>query len=351
MSKAYLLLENEVLFEGKSFGKRGKTFGEIVFCTSMTGYQEILTDPSYKGQIVVLTYPLIGNYGIHKDDDESIKPWVNGFVIKEPFENPYHKSSISNLEKYLIRNNITAIKDVPTREITKIIRDKGSMKACIFQEGERLSKIKKELKNFPSIVGKDLVKEVTIKDVVIRKKGNPFIAVYDFGCKESILKNLEKLNLGLRIYPADFPAEDILKEKPEFILLSNGPGDPEPLKYAIKNVQKILGKIRIYGICLGHQILGLAIGAKTYKLKFGHRGANHPVKNLKTGKVRVTTQNHGFAVNEKTLPKEVKITHISLFDNTLEGMESRKLKFKSVQFHPEASPGPRDEISFFEFIY
>jgi len=343
------LLENGKIFEGKPFGKRGKNFGEIVFCTSMTGYQEILTDPSYKGQIVVLTYPLIGNYGIHKNDDESRKPWVEGFVIKEPFKNPFHRSSVSDLEKYLVKNGITAICDVPTREITKIIRDKGAMKACIFQEGESLNKVKKELKEFPSIVGRDLVKEVTIKDALVRKKGKPFIAVYDFGCKESILKNLEKLNLGIRVYPADFPAEEILKEKPEFVMLSNGPGDPEPLKYAIENVQKIIGKIKIYGICLGHQILGLALGAKTYKLKFGHRGANHPVKNLKTKGVRVTTQNHGFAVDEKTLPKDVRITHISLFDNTLEGMESQKLKFKSVQFHPEASPGPRDEISFFGF--
>ncbi len=349
MKKSYLLLENGVLFEGKPFGKKDKTFGEIVFCTSMTGYQEILTDPSYKGQIVVSTYPLIGNYGIHQADDESTKPWVNGFVIKEPFKNPYHKNSLSSLEEYLIKNNITAICDISTREITKIIRDKGCMKACIFQEGENLNKIKRELKKFPSIVGQDMVKYVTTKNVLIRKKGKPFIAVYDFGCKNSILKNLEKLNLGLRIYPADFSAEDILKEKPEFMLLSNGPGDPEPLKYAVKNIQKILGKIKIYGICLGHQILGLAVGAKTYKLKFGHRGANHPVKNLITGKVRVTTQNHGFAIDERTLSKDIKITHISLFDNTLEGMESKKLKFKSVQFHPEASPGPRDELSFFGF--
>jgi carbamoyl-phosphate synthase small subunit len=342
--KALIALEDGTVFEGVSFGACGERCGEIVFNTSMTGYQEILTDPSYKGQIVTMTYPLIGNYGVNPDDAESRKPFIEGLIVKECSRIASNWRSKQTLSEYLKENNIIGIEGIDTRALTRHIRLKGAMRAVISTEYLDEKRLTKKAKDSPSLVGRDLVKEVTSKEIQHwNNKGKYKVVVIDCGVKFNILRILEECECQAIVVPAKTKAEQILKMKPDGILLSNGPGDPAGVPYVAGTVKKLLGKLPIFGICLGHQILGLALGGKTYKLKFGHHGGNHPVKDLETGKVAITAQNHCFCVDIDSLNKaDIEVTHINLNDNTLEGMKHKKLPIFSVQFHPEASPGPHD---------
>ncbi len=352
-NRAKLALEDGKVFEGLSFGACGERYGELVFNTSMAGYQEILTDPSYKGQIVTMTYPLIGNYGTNEEDVESRKPFVEGFVVRECSRLASNWRSDKTLEEYLAENDIIGIEDIDTRAMTKHIRLAGAMKAVLSTEDLDDESLVEKAKASAGLVGRDLVKDVTGKGVNNwNKKGRYKVVVIDCGVKFNILRELESRGCRVVVVEANTSFDEILNMKPDGILLSNGPGDPEPVAYVIKTVKALIGKIPIFGICLGHQMLGLAFGGKTYKLKFGHHGANHPVKDIRTGKIYITSQNHGFCVDEKSLnPKDVEITHINLNDNTLEGMRHKKLPIFSVQFHPEASPGPHDaEYLFGQFI-
>lgn len=362
--RALLVLENGEYFSGQSIGFEGDAEGEIVFNTSMTGYQEILTDPSYKGQIVTMTYPLIGNYGCNFEDVESGRPWVEGFVIKELAALSSNWRKKESLEDYLKKHKIVAIQGVDTRRLTKLIRTGGAQRALISTANDDLKALLKRVKKIPSIVGLDLVKEVTTseayrwqegpyswpKGYAKKKKFRHFVVVYDFGAKRNILRNLVLNKAEVLVVPARTSWEEVLKMKPDGVLLSNGPGDPAPVSYAIENIKNLVGKIPIFGICLGHQLLGLALGGKTFKLKFGHRGANHPVKNLETGAIEITCQNHGFAVDIKSLDGLAKLTHLNLNDLTAEGLALREKFLFSAQYHPESSPGPRDSrYLFYEF--
>jgi len=368
MAKAILALEDGKYFEGESFGGRGETVGEVVFNTSMTGYQEILTDPSYKGQIVMMTYPEIGNYGINDEDVESRKPFVEGFIVREGSKVHSNWRSVKSLDDYLWENGVIGIQGIDTRELTRHLRKFGSKKGIISTVELDPVSLVRRAKESPSIVGKDLVKEVTYAEVFLWKddRHNEYkdtnkdsvedkkysIAVYDFGVKFNILRQLLNYDCSLTIYPAKTSFEEILNNEHSGVFLSNGPGDPEGVPYVIENVKKLIGKIPIFGICLGHQILALSSNAKTYKLKFGHHGGNHPVKNLSTGIIEITTQNHNFAVDPDTLEKNgLELTHINLYDNTVEGIRCKEKNFFSVQYHPEASPGPHDSRYLFgEFV-
>ncbi len=342
--KAYIALEDGTIFEGESFGATGERYGEIVFNTSLMGYQEILTDPSYKGQIVTMTYPLIGNYGVNKEDVESQKPYVEAFVVRELSRITSNYRSDMSLDKYLKMNGILGIEGVDTRAITKHIRLKGAMKAVISTQDNKPSSLVKKAKNSPGLVGVDLVKDVTCeKKYDWNRKGKFKVVALDCGVKYNILRGLERNNCKVTVVPYHTTVQDILKEKPDGILLSNGPGDPAAVPYVTDTVRHLIGKLPIFGICLGQQMLGLALGGKTYKLKFGHHGGNQPVKDLRTGKIAITVQNHGFCVDMDTLDKnDFEVTHINLNDNTLEGIRHKKYPIFSVQFHPEAGPGPHD---------
>ncbi len=360
--KAILVLEGGAFFSGQSIGFEGEGQGEIVFNTSMSGYQEILTDPSYKGQIVTMTYPLIGNYGCNSEDVESQHPWVEGFVIKELASLPSNWRKQESLSDYLKRHKIVGIQGIDTRKLTKIIRTRGAQRALISTKSEDTKALIRRVKKIPSIVGLDLVKEVTTskeyrwheglykwpKGYSTKKRFKYFVVAYDFGIKRNILRNLVSNNVDVLVVPAQTSWKEILKMKPDGVLLSNGPGDPAPVNYAINNIKNLIGKIPIFGICLGHQLLGLALGGKTYKLKFGHRGANHPVKNLETGSIEITCQNHGFAVDIDSLEGLAKLTHLNLNDMTLEGLSLSKKFLFSVQYHPESSPGPKDSRYLFQ---
>lgn len=356
--KAIIALEDGTIFEGASFGASGERAGEIVFNTSMTGYQEIMTDPSYKGQIVTMTYPLIGNYGINKEDVESSSPKIEGFIIKERSKITSSWRSETDLDQYLKKNNIIGIEGVDTRSLTLHIRTKGAMKGVISTIDLNPKSLIKKAKDSPGLIGRDLVKEVTCKksykaETVIGKgrpgPGRKKVVAMDFGIKYNILRCLAESGCDVTVVPADTKAKDILEQNPDGIFLSNGPGDPAAITYAIEEIKKLLGKKPIFGICLGHQLLGLAFGGKTFKLKFGHRGANHPVKDMTTGKIEITCQNHGFCVDINSLNKDdIELTHINLNDNTLEGMAHKKLPVFSVQYHPEASPGPHDSRYLFK---
>jgi len=347
---ALLALEDGRIFKGSSFGAEGERAGEVVFNTSMAGYQEILTDPSYKGQIVTMTYPLIGNYGVNEEDVESRKPFVEGFVVKEYSKIASNWRSKKSLGDYLKENGIVAIEGVDTRSLTLHIRQAGEMKAVLSTIDTDAGNLINKAKASQGLVGIDLVKEVVSpKTYEWNDKGRFKVVVLDCGVKFNILRELAKNDCKVTVVPAKTKAKDILSLKPDGVLLSNGPGDPAALPYIVKTVEELIGKIPIFGICLGHQMLGQAFGGKTYKLKFGHHGGNQPVKDLRTGKVAISVQNHGFCVDIDTLnKKDVAITYINLNDKTLEGMEHKKLPIFSVQFHPEAAPGPKDAEYLFE---
>ncbi|MFA5143456.1 MAG: glutamine-hydrolyzing carbamoyl-phosphate synthase small subunit [Candidatus Omnitrophota bacterium] len=342
--EAILALESGKIFKGQSFGARGEACGEVVFNTSMTGYQEIITDPSYKGQIVTMTYPLIGNYGVNKEDVESRRPFLEGFVVKEYSKVFSSWRASKPLGEYLKENNILGIEGVDTRSLTLHIREAGAMKAVLSTEDLDGKRLVKKAGASRGLIGVDLVKEVTCRKIYRREgRGKLKVAVIDCGLKLNILRMLSRNGCGIIVVPASTAAADILNMKVDGVLISNGPGDPAAVRYVVENVKKLIGKIPIFGICLGQQILGLAFGGSTYKLKFGHHGANQPVKDLDTGKVYITSQNHGFSVDMNSLDKRyLRATHINLNDRTLEGMQHTKLPIFSVQFHPEASPGPHD---------
>jgi carbamoyl-phosphate synthase small subunit len=367
--KAVLALEDATVFEGRSFGFYGEKTGEVVFNTSMTGYQEILTDPSYKGQIVIMTYPLIGNYGINQEDIESREPKVEGFIVKENSSVFSSWRGDHSLSDYLNRHRIMGVEGMDTRAITRHIRLAGAMKAILSTEDLDRDRLIEKAKTSPGLIGRDLVKEVTCEKPSPWTSKNdsqflnqhsppstlhfrPKVVALDYGVKYNILRSLCDWNCEVTVLPASSSAEVILSHLPDGILLSNGPGDPEGIPYAIETIRQLIGKRPIFGICLGHQLLGLALGGKTFKLKFGHRGANQPVKDLKTGKVMITSQNHGFCVDPNSLdPAEVELTQVNLNDQTLEGMRHKRFPIFSVQYHPEASPGPHDTQDLFgEFI-
>ncbi|MBI3579495.1 MAG: glutamine-hydrolyzing carbamoyl-phosphate synthase small subunit [Ignavibacteriales bacterium] len=367
---AKLALENGTVFTGESFGAAAEITGEVVFNTSMTGYQEILTDPSYAGQIVTMTYPLIGNYGVNLEDFESVKPQVAGFLVKEYFDYYSNFRANSSLGDLLAQHNIIAMQGIDTRMLTKMIRTVGALRGVISTSDLDDESLIQKARTSPKMTGLDLTKQVTTKvpyrwDEIDRtpfalspkaakklngKRWN--VVVFDYGVKHNILRRLTSYGCNLTVVPSSFTAEETLAINPDGIFLSNGPGDPAAVKYAILNIKKLIGKKPIFGICLGHQLLALALGGKTFKLKFGHRGANHPVKNLLTTDVEITSQNHGFAVDPSSLdPKTIEITHINLNDSTNEGFRHRELPLFSVQYHPEASPGPHDsDYLFSRFI-
>jgi len=376
-SKAVLMLEDGTYFEGISAGADGEVYGEIVFNTSMMGYQEILTDPSYKGQIVTMTYTEIGNYGFNYEDVESIKPWVEGFVVKEMSKISSNWRAKGALSDYLKKYNIPAIEGIDTRALTKHIRDFGAMRSVLSTIDLNPKSLLKKVKASESIVGKDLVKFVTTQKeyewqvdkklprLNIFNNENKFLKIYnnkksykvvafDCGIKHEILRIFSELNCRVIVVPANTEAERIKKLNPDGIFLSNGPGDPEGVPYVYETINKLLGFRPIFGICFGHQFLALALGGKTYKMKFGHRGANHPVIDLKTKKIDITVQNHGFAVDAESFKKskyKVNITHLNLNDKTVEGLEAPEIKAFSVQYHPEASAGPHDaRYVFIKFI-
>lgn len=346
---AILLLNDGRLFEGKQLGYSGETTGEVCFNTGMTGYQEILTDPSYCSQIVTMTSPHIGNYGINEEDIESDKIQVSGFVVKEESLIASNWRSKVSLNDYLKNNKIVGIQDIDTRALTRHIRDQGAMNGIISAIDSDVDSLSNKLKKAPSMNGLDLAKVVTTKRVYKwSETGKYKVAAIDYGIKRNILNMLADKECSVTVFPAETTAKQILDFNPDGVFLSNGPGDPGAVTYGIKMVKDLLGSKPIFGICLGHQILSLALGAKTFKLKFGHRGINHPVKNLNTSVVEITSQNHGFAVDLQSLPKNVTPTHINLNDSTNEGIECKDLKAFSVQHHPESSPGPHDSRYLFD---
>lgn len=356
--KTLLILEDGTYFYGTNFGAEGEVFAEIVFNTSMTGYQEILTDPSYKGQMVVLTYPLIGNYGINPEDEESDAPKVEGLIIRELSGIASNYRSRESLSNYLKRHGIIGIEGVDTRAIVLHIREKGAMRAGLSTVDLRTDSLLEKTLASPPMLGRDLVGEVTIDKPYEYHSREPQksdeelhpyrVAVFDFGIKRNILRMLWRVGLKPYVVPATTKADEIDRLKPDAIFLSNGPGDPAPLTYIIEELKKIVPKYPTFGICLGHQLLALTFNSKTYKLKFGHRGANHPVIDLATNKIEITSQNHGFAVDPDSLPPTLEVTHWNLNDHTVEGLRHKELPVFCVQYHPEASPGPHDTAYLFE---
>ncbi len=361
--KAVLLLEDGTVFEGQAFGAKGSKCGEVVFNTSMTGYQEILTDPSYHEQIITMTYPLIGNYGTNADDWESRKVFASGFIVKENCNYPSNWRSSDSLDAYLKTNDVVGIEGIDTRQLVRHIRIQGAMRGIISSAETSIKKLKAKLEEYPGLVGRDIVKNVTVSKPYEWKEGvfdcltnthdtpkaKYKVVAIDYGMKRNILRLLVSHGCEVVAVPGKATAEEIMAYKPDGVFLSNGPGDPAAVTYAAETVKALLGQVPIFGICLGHQILGLALGGTTYKLKFGHRGANHPVKNLKTGKIEITSQNHGFCVDLDSFKgKDVEMTHLNLNDNTCEGIRSTKLKAFAVQYHPEASPGPHDARYLFD---
>ncbi len=371
---AILALEDGTWYRGIAAGAAGEARGEVVFNTSMTGYQEVLTDPSYAGQIVTMTAPQIGNYGVTPGDAESMSPRVAGFIVRESSPVASNWRSDSTLRDYLVRHGIVAISDIDTRALTRVLRTAGVMRGVIGTGPVDPLELVEKARNLPKMEGSDLVRSVTCDSAFSwreraatsgeadhqefaiapehRARRRLRVAAYDFGIKWNILRRLDAYGCDMHVFPATAPAADLRAIEPDGIFLSNGPGDPAAVPYAIDNVRQLAqGDIPMFGICLGHQICGLALGAETFKLKFGHRGANHPVKQLDSGKVEITSQNHGFAVNPDTLPADVRVTHLNLYDGTVEGFRHTTKPIFSVQYHPEASPGPHDaDYLFREFL-
>ena len=378
--RAILALEDGRYFLGESFGATGSTVGEVCFNTSMTGYQEVLTDPSYRGQIVAMTAPQIGNYGVNALDDESSAVHVRGYVIEELSPVASNWRSHGTLDEYLKKWKVPGIQGVDTRALTKHLRSRGAMQGCLTTEDISPEEAVARAKAAPPMAGSDFVKEVTPKAAYtwdpegkesrawrivkgdgaateVTENGEVFtklppikhrIVAYDYGMKRNILRRLRQEGFQVEVVPAETTAEEVLAMKPEGVFLSNGPGDPGALTYVHESLRGLMGKTPIFGICLGHQMLAYAFGGKTFKLKFGHRGGNQPVQDLKTGKVTITSQNHGFAVDADSLPGDVEVTHINLNDQTVEGLRHKSLPIFSVQYHPEAAPGPNDASYFFE---
>ncbi|MFP4163982.1 MAG: glutamine-hydrolyzing carbamoyl-phosphate synthase small subunit [Chitinispirillaceae bacterium] len=354
--KGYVALEDGTIFEGESFGAPGEAVGEVVFNTGMTGYQEVLTDPSYSSQIVTMTYPLIGNYGVNEKDIESSRVQVSGFVVKEACPYPSNHTSRRSLSEYLKEYGIVGVEDVDTRALTKHIRTKGALKAVIWAGDEPVStdELVQKAKKWKGLEGSDLVKNVTCKKPYVweeETQAEPRFSVvaFDFGVKYNILRILSRLGCKVTVVPADTSAEEVLAYKPDGIFLSNGPGDPAPVTYAVETIRKLIGKKPMFGICLGHQLISLALGGSTFKLKFGHHGSNHPVKDLKTGVIEISSQNHGFCVDVESLRSSgAKTSHLNLNDNTSEGLIFPEKDLFCVQYHPEASPGPHDSGYLFE---
>ncbi|MGB7081193.1 MAG: glutamine-hydrolyzing carbamoyl-phosphate synthase small subunit, partial [Candidatus Acidiferrales bacterium] len=366
---AVLALEDGRVFKGRAAGARGRRGGEVVFNTSLTGYQEVFTDPSYAGQIVCLTYPHIGNVGANLEDEESARPYIEGLVVRDFSEMASNWRASETANAYLQRYKIPVIWDIDTRALVRHLRMAGALRGVVATEGTAAEKLIEEARALPSMAGRELASRVSCAKQYRWESGSiPLaasyatqgesgtaptrrykVAAYDFGIKQNILRLLVDHGCDVTVVPAATAAEDVLAMKPDGVFLSNGPGDPEPVTFAVQNIRKLMGRVPIFGICLGHQLCGLALGGKTFKLKFGHHGSNHPVKNLLTEKVEITAQNHGFCVDPDSLPSsEVEITHVNLNDHTNEGMRHRTLPMFSVQYHPEASPGPHDARYLFE---
>ena len=363
--QAILALEDGRVFRGKGYGAKGECYGEVVFNTSITGYQEIFTDPSYAGQIVVLTNPQIGNYGTNPDDNEAQKPYIEGLIVREfsPVASNWRAQQVT--DEYLERFGVPVLADIDTRALVRHLRDHGVKRGVIATSERDSDKLIAKAKSIPKMDGTDLAKVVTTAEKYEWDKppitGEPgytppeakrHVVAYDYGIKRNILRMLRGVGCHVTVVPAGMNAADVLAMKPDGVFLSNGPGDPEPCTYAQDNIRKLMGRVPIFGICLGHQLTGIALGGKTFKLKFGHHGGNHPVKQLQSGKIEITAHNHNFAVDPDSLNlSEVELTHIDLNDNTLEGLRHRTLPLFSVQYHPEASPGPHDShYLFHEFV-
>jgi carbamoyl-phosphate synthase small subunit len=360
---AKLALEDGTVFAGRGFGATGETFGEVVFNTSMTGYQEVLTDPSYKGQIVTMTYPLIGNYGTTSEDRESARPQVEGFIVRELSRQPSNFRSSGSLGGYLADHEVVGIEGIDTRALVKRLRVRGTMTGIVSTSDLDDASLVRKARASPGILGRDLVREVVPREssawtegFVNRSYSMPLsprpagchVVAIDYGMKWNILRCLTQVGCRVTVVPGTATAAEVLALGPDGIFLSNGPGDPTAVPYAVETLKDLVGKKPIFGICLGHQLLGLALGAQAFKLKFGHRGANQPVLNKTTERVEITTQNHGFAIDMDTLPRDVDVTHVNLNDGTLEGMRHQRLRIFSVQYHPEASAGPHDSTYLFE---